>query len=311
MKRIKQVVSFIFFGNVFYALCTVALCLETAVVAGLPFNSILFYIVVAAATLCFYGLVYYLSGLKINPQLIGFDWQSRVLWYASHRKLIAALLWIGALTILIGTIMYVASYQSNLESLSAKHYAALVFFPVLSVAYSFNVLPFSRFKVLRSAGVLKPFILGFAWAGFVTVFPLIALRFEGKLNDPHQLAAEWMFVQNFIFISLLCILFDIKDVDDDKRRNLRTIPVRIGVHNTIFFVVVPLVVIDVVMKFFYFQHLPAFYAAVAIRTVPYIFLLAIALQVKRPKSTLFYLAAVDGLMLLKAVAGIISIIILK
>lgn len=311
MQHIKQFISFIFFGNVFYAACTVALCMETCVVAGLPLNSPLFYLVIAAATVCFYGLVYYISGLSINPQLKSFDWQSRIQWYASHRRMIQFLLVVGIVVMVVDALLYAWIYRINFKYLGFLHYTAIVFFPLLSVAYSFNVLPFSKFTVLRSAGVVKPFILGLAWAGFVTVFPLIGLRFEGNISAHYQIAGGWLFVQNFIFISLLCILFDIKDVDDDKKRRLRTIPVRIGVQQTIAFVVVPLVFINMALKFIYFQHSPAFYVAVAIRLIPYAFLLFIAFQVRQPKSTLFYLAAVDGLMLLKALVGIISILILN
>lgn len=306
-KLLQKLIGFIFFGNIFYAACTVALCIETNLVAGLPLNSFDFYLLIAAATICFYGMIYYISGNRLNRQMVAFDWYSRINWYVQHKKLIRVLLILGISVLVITALIYLLRNMGSITQLSITDYFLLVFFPFVAVAYSYEILPFKQLRILRNAGTLKPFILGFAWAGFVTVYPYIALKWEGFTGSYASLSIGWLFVQNFIFISMLCILFDIKDEPLDRKKNLKTIPVRLGIHATVYYVMIPLILLNLLIKFIYFKDETAFYQPVLIRCIPYVFLLFASLEVRKPKATLYYLAVVDGLMLVKAVFGIISV----
>ncbi len=238
--------------------------------------------------------------------MVAFDWQSRLHWYSFHKGFIKFLLVLGAAVFVAVGLLYLVKYQSW-SSLSVLDYFMLAFFPFISVAYSYQILPFNGLRILREAGTIKPFILGFAWAGFVTCYPMIALKYEGKLINPQVLPFTWLFVQNFIYISMLCILFDIKDVSSDRARGLGTLPVKLGIPKTIYLVIVPLIMINILIKILYFNDKPQFTNAVALRLLPYFFVLWAALEVRKQKSTLYYLGVVDGLMLLKALVGIISI----
>jgi 4-hydroxybenzoate polyprenyltransferase len=189
---------------------------------------------------------------------------------------------------------------------SIRDYFLVVLFPLLALSYSFK-LPFTDKLSLRKFGILKPFILGFTWAGFVTAFPIISLKAEGNYELNSRLPEVWLFMQNFIFISLLCIIFDIKDEQSDRKQQLRTIPVLLGVKRTIYFIIIPLTVINLFIKAAVMYAYQNPFLPIIIRSIPNIILVAVSLQVRSKKSTLYYLAIIDGMMLVKALTGILSI----
>ncbi len=305
MRLLQHSLGFIFYGNIFYAACTVLLCIETNLVAGFGLNHPAFYLAIGAATLLFYGIIYYRGGKYVNLEIVAFDWQSRLHWYSYHRGFIRILIWLGLFLLAASGAWYLG--QGRWQNLTISHYFLALLFPLVAIAYSYKILPFSRLSILREAGLLKPFILGFAWAGFVTVFPMIGLQFEDKLQEQSLLPFWWLFIQNLIYISVLCILFDIKDRDADSAKGINTFPVTMGTTRTIWLVVLPLIVFNLLIKFLYFSQKPHFIPAVLLRSLPYLLMIPITLLVTQKRSTLFYLAVVDGLMLVKALLGILSI----
>jgi 4-hydroxybenzoate polyprenyltransferase len=302
----RQIISTLFYGNIFYACCTVALCIETNLLAGQPLNSLPFYLVIGFATILFYSIIYYVSSKKINKEIVAFDWKNRTVWYSYHRNYIRILLIISGIIIIASGIYFSVENFSRLFSLPVWKYFLLALFPLVSITYSFNVLPFKNLSILRQIGVLKPFILGFAWSGFVTLFPLFLLEIEGRSQNTNALPAYWLFIQNFVFISMLCIIFDIKDVQLDQKQKLRTIPVILGVQRTIYFVIIPLLIMNLLLKTIYMMANEMLVMQIIIRDLPNIVLIWLSLQVRQRKSTLYYLAVIDGMMLVKAITGIIS-----
>ncbi|MDB5232112.1 MAG: hypothetical protein JWN76_2917 [Chitinophagaceae bacterium] len=303
----KRLIPHIFYGNVFYALCTVALCIETNLLAGLPENDWLFYLIIGTATIVFYTLVYYIASRFINPEMVAFDRKNRNVWYGHHRPLVRFVLIAAIAILLICEGLYFFRYLDRISRLTFTDYFLLAIFPLVSIAYSFEIPLLKHFRPLREAGILKPFVLGFAWAGFVTVYPVLGLKWEGiAITSADGIPVQWLFIQNFLFISLLCILFDIKDMQYDRRKQLNTIPVRLGATKTIFYVVIPLIILNMVIKSVYFFHTSQFFTALFIRGIPYVILLLVSFEVRKEKSTLYYLAVIDGMMLLKALTGIIS-----
>jgi 4-hydroxybenzoate polyprenyltransferase len=106
-------------------------------------------------------------------------------------------------------------------------------------------------------------------------------------------------------------MFDIKDYDDDANRELKTFAVRFGLNKTISLVLVPLLLIGF-MAFIIFAVYNHFgYLPVLINLVPFICLLMVAYSLHRPREILYYLIIIDGLLLVKALCGILSTIVSK
>lgn len=97
------------------------------------------------------------------------------------------------------------------------------FFGVLTLLYGLPV--FSKRRNLRSISGMKIFIIAFVWAGVTTILPVI----EANLPINQDVLLE--FVQRFLFVLVLILPFEIRDLKYDLEQ-LGTIPQRVGVTNT-------------------------------------------------------------------------------
>lgn len=114
-----------------------------------------------------------------------------------------------------------------------------------------------------------------------------------------------------MYISVLAIMFDIKDYADDANRHLKTFVVQTGLRKTIFLIVLPLTTIGLIaFSIFAFKSsftLPHYF----INLVPFLLLLWVAYSMHRRKPILYYLIIIDGLMLVKGICGILGVLIFK
>ncbi|HIP27175.1 MAG TPA: hypothetical protein EYG80_05925 [Flavobacteriaceae bacterium] len=93
-----------------------------------------------------------------------------------------------------------------------------------SLAILFYTFPMEKYSLRNIAG-LKLFLIAFSWAGITVLFPLvqnyISLRFADYLT----------FIQRFIFVIVITIPFDIRDMKYDNS-SLKTLPQQLGVSKT-------------------------------------------------------------------------------
>lgn len=112
-----------------------------------------------------------------------------------------------------------------------------------------------------------------------------------------------------MYISVLAIMFDIKDYADDANKDLKTFVVRVGLRKTIFRILLPLTVLGLV-SFSVFAHQASFtIPRFLINVIPFLLLLAVAYSMHRRKSIFYYLVVIDGLMLVKSLCGIIAAVL--
>lgn len=90
---------------------------------------------------------------------------------------------------------------------------------VISLLYSYSYL---GNKKLREIPFLKIFFISLIWA-YTTVF--IPLGGSGIIQYSSLIL---MFFQRFFFIFAITIPFDIRDIEKDRRSNLKTIPTEKG-----------------------------------------------------------------------------------
>ncbi len=111
-----------------------------------------------------------------------------------------------------------------------------------------------------------------------------------------------------MFITMLCILFDIKDYAADHNEELKTFVVRYGLRKTLFFIIIPLTLVGwgVFLMYGISHSFPPL--RMVINTIPFILLIIVTYHMHRRKSILYYLAIIDGLMLIKAVCGIAAVL---
>jgi len=297
----NSLVNFIFYGNYFYGICTVALCIEAGLQHLLPLNSWLFYVLVFAATVTYYTKAYMTD---ISVETIN----KRTQWYNQNRSVVKLSQFIF-ISLTAGILLYLLwKHFEGALLFVIREWAIICVFPlVAALYYGFN----SRVGNynLRNVGSLKPFVIGFTWAGFVTVYPVLYYSFEKHLPYEPQSITLFLFLKNFIFITILCIMFDIKDYASDYNHHIKTFVVQTGLRKTIFYILIPLTLLGL-FTFIVFVIYERFHVTrILLNTIPFILLLFLTYSMRLRRTTLYYLVVVDGMMLVKAVCGITAMIL--
>lgn len=297
----KRLVRFVFFGNVFYGICAVALSVEGSLQQGLHLNDILFYILVFLVAILYYNIAYITEKPSASLNL-------RARWYARNLRLIKNFHLFLKLVFVACIVLFLRYHWTSLLHMPIIIWLIILVFPfTAALYYGVNHKSVGRFN-LRDIGWLKPFIIGFSWAGLVTVFPAVYYFLSGGVAFHLTLIGLLLFVKNFMFISLLCILFDIKDYATDYNQHLKTVVVKIGLRKTIFYIIIPLTIIGLGSFLAYgFTH--SFSPLkIMLNTIPFLLLITVAYSLQRRRSIFYYLVIIDGLMLLKALCGITAML---
>jgi 4-hydroxybenzoate polyprenyltransferase len=162
----------------------------------LPFNYYLI-LLVFCATLCSYNFHYILAGClaqqKVSLQLL-------------VRRPIAAVL------VLFGIILVLFVFNRSGVSFIDISIAC-----VLTLLYSIPLLPFKQLDFARRAGFLKTVLLAFTWMFVTAYLPLSANQLQFSTTGILIMA------KRFLFMLMLCILFDNRDINVDKVHGLHSL----------------------------------------------------------------------------------------
>ena len=266
LKTNNPFVNFIFYGNYFYGICTLVLCMEAGMQHLLPLNSFWFYLLVFSATVMYYTKAY-MTDISIDTI------NKRTQWYNQNRKTvkISQGLFIGITLILLGYIT--VTHYHHILKLSVSTWATILLFPIVAALYyGFNSKTFGHYN-LRNKGWLKPFVIGFTWAGFVTIYPVIYYYIEQDLPYKPQAITVFLFLKNFIFITILCIMFDIKDYASDYNHHINTFVVKAGLRKTIFYIIIPLTLLGL-LTFIIFVLSEHFHTTrILLNAIPFYFII--------------------------------------
>lgn len=269
----KKLVDFLLFGAVFIAVCAVALCMETNWLLGIPLNHWSFYILVFGATLVQYNLHYFFKEPTGLPS-------ARDEWSVKNRTTQKALLALGAICIAV-----------SLGWLNTRHFGVLVVLALIASLYSLPLLPFGK-RRLKEYGFLKIFLLTLEWTLVTVWFPV-----DQSAQDP---TSYWLvFSRRFIFMFILCLLFDIRDMKADRAAHIKTLPIQLGLHRSYLLANIFLLVFVLLSAWQLFrQGQFVFFHAMLLSAACTWFMI---IQTKKLNNDYIYLAGVDGMMLLQAI----------
>lgn len=293
-------IRFFFFGNYFYGLCTVALSVEAALQQGFPLNAWAYYAAVFCAAVYYYALAYITEGAADKTNL-------RSVWYAGNYKLIkrSQSLLLLLLFLFAGLFLWQGVWQPLQIPLS--NWALFLAFPFAGLLYyGLSGKGIGQYT-LRRIGWLKPFAIGFVWAGLVTVYPVLFHQLQKGLSYIPTLVGALLFIKNFMFITVLCIMFDIKDYAGDHNFRIKTFVVMNGLRRTIFFILLPLCFLGLASFVCYGLVRHFSQERIFLNLLPFAALIAVAYSMHRRRSIFYYLIIIDGLMLVKAVCGIVGV----
>jgi 4-hydroxybenzoate polyprenyltransferase len=224
-KTFQSVFDFLLFSNIFMSLCAVAQGLLTFYLIGsktvFPVVGLLF-----TSTLGIYN--FSILATKTGDPLK--SPYKRVRWFFSHYRLMVTF-----------TIVSLLSLVPLFVLLSMESRILLIFLGIISFFYSIPLFSIGDQKFgLRHIPWLKQFLIALVWTMSIVLLPVLeAQHFHFttiSLRDTTILIAK-----RFLFIAALTIPFDIRDLFDDRKSGLKTVPTVWGEKNAYLFCQVLLV----------------------------------------------------------------------
>ena len=293
----------IFFGNYFVGILAVCLTIEACLQLGLPFPSLIYFTLLFISPTVYYTYAYW-GSLKLQKPT-----NLRVKWYVVNKIFVKYSQWILFSISMVLAIYLLVKNIDSVFSLPADYWlsiAAILF--AGGFYYGLLPKPFFNFN-LRNKGWFKAFVIGFVWACCANVLLLIILKIELNINDSDWPLWVWLFVKNWMFCTVNAIMFDIKDYPTDANKDLRTFVVRYGLRLTIFFILIPLLIIGLVSLLIFAHYRHFTFLQLLFNTLPFIATIAVAYSMRKRHKILYYLIVIDGLILFKSLCGILGVLI--
>jgi 4-hydroxybenzoate polyprenyltransferase len=192
MKWLHFIVS----HSLFIAFCAVSLCFQTAVLLQINLSG-WFYSFVFFSTICSYNFYWLLSG---------YSFAAENFWQHIQKHFSNAAVLLLALAGVIICLLHIPGILAEVIAASG-----------LTFLYAVPLLPFKWLHFTRRAGLLKTILLAFTWC-FITVY--LPYAYSG-IKDSGTLL--FLGAIRFLFMLMLCIIFDSRDTDVDKIRGLQSL----------------------------------------------------------------------------------------
>lgn len=141
----------------------------------------------------------------------------RVRWFFAHHRLMVTITIVSILALV--PLFFLISTQSRL---------LLIFLAVLSFAYSLPLFTIGDQKFgLRNIPGLKTFLITLVWTMSTVLLPILEAQ-DHQLTDISMRDTTILIAKRFLLIAALTVPFDIRDLFEDRKLGLKTIPVMIG-----------------------------------------------------------------------------------
>jgi len=269
---------FILSHSIFIAICAVALAFQTAQL--LQFEThVSIYGFIFFATLCSYNFYWLLSK---------FSFAGKSFFTGLLKKESASV----CLLIFSAAGLLFCLLKSPLQT---GHVATAL---LLTIVYSIPLLPFKFLRFTRKAGVLKTTLLAFTWV-YVTAF--LPMQKSYALLDS---ADFFILTRRFLFMLMLCIIFDSRDIAVDKIRGLRSLATDLN-PATLQILIYSIFVVMFATNFLCTFYGMTGYQSIALQTST-IALLVVYFYSTKKQDYFFYYFMVDGLMLFSALTTFIA-----
>ena len=194
------------------ALCTVAQAMVTFMLIGskpvYPLLALLF-----ASTL----FIYNISIILTKPTYPEKSEYKRIRWFFAHNRSMVAITLISVL--ITGFSFLLLSFNSE---------CLLVILSILSIGYSLPIFRKGKQKFgLRNIPGIKSALIALVWTMSCVLLPIFEAQ-RHHLAEVSTQDAIILIAKRFLFIMALTIPFDIRDLFNDTKSGLKTIPVMFG-----------------------------------------------------------------------------------
>jgi 4-hydroxybenzoate polyprenyltransferase len=162
----------------------------------LQYNKFTYLGFVFASTMCSYNFHWYLT-----PDAVGEN--NRVAWTRKHK----------AFHLVLYVLSLIASGWFILKFIDSWFWMAI---PVgLTFLYSAPKIPMKPFHLLRKMAIGKTIYLSFVWMYVTSLLPILL---DGRIT----VAGILFCCSRFFLIYAICVLFDYRDRENDKREGIRS-----------------------------------------------------------------------------------------
>jgi hypothetical protein len=270
--------QFILSHSIFVAICAVALSFQTVLLLQLN-NDPYVYGFIFFATLCSYNFYWILSKYSFH--------HDKALTVFLQKEITGI-----ALLILSAAGLIICFLRGSMPLVNVLVAAAL------TVIYAIPLLPIKFLYFTRKAGFLKTTLLAFTWSYVTVVLPLQKEFFEINSFE------VFIFSRRFLFMLMLCILFDNRDSAVDKIRGLRSLATDLSAK-TLQRVIFVIFLILFATNFLSRQYGIRLAQSIALQ-ISTIALLVTYFYSTRKQGYTFYYFFVDGMMLFSAIVTYVA-----
>ena len=269
---------FILSHSIFIAFCAVAMCFQTATLLQLQTDYWLFGFVFFAT------LASYNSYWLLSKKIFGTVFYQQIFYKKERLKIVLLAVYF--------TGLFICFTQTPLTI--NQIWPALL----LNILYVIPLLPFKVLRFTRRIGFLKTILLAFTWMYVTAFLPMLKPAF---LLTGMEIV---LLLNRFLFMLLLCVVFDNRDVSVDKIKGLHSIATDLKPASLNFIVAILFVMLvgSVYLLQYFGMDLPQ---AVALQlsalAIGYLYYLSL-----QKRGYFFYYFFVDGLMLFSALATYIA-----
>lgn len=213
MNRLVRLFDVLVFGNVFIACCAAAMFSTTRLLNGFSLALSPALLLVAGSTLFYYNFHHHSHHL---------DYSSGENFKKSVRQRLSDKTEMGLL--LLGFLLTVA----GMLCVSLPVLLAFLLLSLFSFAYSVPLVKWDgKRRKLRDSLFFKLPFLALSWSAMTVLLPLLELQ-----QDLHSGAILGQAIARAIFVYGLCIPFEIRDMEGEKKWGATTLPVVYGLRIT-------------------------------------------------------------------------------
>lgn len=208
----KTIFNYFVFSSWWVALCAAVLGLLTWFeLTGNWWNAALFFFTVGS-TLVIYNL----------NMLVGLDelremgtHSERHHWCMNHEPLMKG-------TLVLGLIMAAVC----IWFLNNTIWLFMIPLTIVALVYTMPIMKLKTQTIrVREIGLWKIFLIAAVWTGMTVILPAVDIEGLQQLTD---IKSWWLATERAIFILAITIPFDIRDLVNDAKKGIRTIPSTIG-----------------------------------------------------------------------------------
>lgn len=275
---LQKAFDFFVFSSLFIALCAVLMVVQTCILFQIPLNwSLLAF--VFSGSVCSYNFHWFLTPPHTNNP------SEKTLWNINYRHVHFVLFIAGLIGAGISALLLL------------ENWFWLGITALLTFLYTAPKIEHPAFIWLRKVAMGKTIFLAFAWMHITVLLPMLIAH-----KSLH--AAEICFAVNrFFFIYAICIIFDRRDVEEDRRHGVKSMIVILndkGIDRLFWGSVITTALTLVILSFW------VSFVTVIILSIVLILVGILYQPSKKNHSDYLYYFILDGLMMLSAPFIILS-----